>query len=101
MLAVGPPIGPGAGECRPRICLSNADGTCPPDWLESLGDQLRAEFGEVCLNEPFRGGYIIRKHASELPWVQLEMSREPFADLHEKRTRVLAALSSWCARHLG
>ena len=100
MLAVGPPIGPGAGERRPRICLSNADGTCPEDWFESLGEHLRAEFGEVSLNDPFRGGYIIRHHAPELPWVQLEMSREPFASLGEKRARVIAALRNWSAAHL-
>jgi len=99
MLAVGPPIGPGAGERRPRICLSNADGTCPVEWLESLGDELLSEFGEVSLNEPFRGGYIIREHATDLPWVQLEMSREPFASFGEKRAKLLSALRAWCASH--
>lgn len=97
MLAVGPPIGPGAGLARPRICLGNADGTCEGVWLESLARCLRAEFGDdVALNDPFRGGYIIRRHSSELPWVQLEMSRAPFATNGEKRRRLLAALRRWC-----
>jgi formiminoglutamase len=100
MLAVGPPIGPGAGERRPRICLSNADGACPQEWLESLGEHLHVEFGEVALNEPFKGGYIVREHARELPWVQLEMSREPFAGNDEKRARVLSAITAWCKARL-
>jgi len=101
MLAVGPPIGPGAGLARPRICLGNAEGTCPELWLESLARCLRAEFGDdVALNEPFRGGYIIRSHAHELPWVQLEMSRAPFASPREKRRRLLVALRRWCGECL-
>ena len=101
MLAVGPPIGPGAGLPRPRICLGNADGTCPDAWLESLARCLSAEFGdEVALNHPFRGGHIIRAHAHELPWVQLEMSRAPFAAPRDKRRRLLAALRRWCGEPL-
>ena len=100
MLAEGPPIGPGAGERRPRICLSNADGTCPQEWFEALGRALEAEFGEVGLNDPFRGGHLIRRHAAELPWVQLEISREPFASRGEKRQKVLAALRAFCNAEL-
>jgi len=29
-----------------------------------------------------KGGYFIRLHAKELPWIQLELSREGFLTLH-------------------
>jgi formiminoglutamase len=93
MLAVGPPIGPGPGEQRPAICLGNADGTCPDAWLRAFGRALERTFEKpVSLNEPFKGGYIMRTHAAELPWVQLELSRAPFLSLDEKRIRLLEAL---------
>ena len=96
MAAVGPAIGPGAGVERPWICLSNADGTCPPAWLASLAECFAGAFDhEVALNDPFKGGYITRTHASEMPWVQLELSRGPFMTNDEKRERVCDALVNW------
>jgi hypothetical protein len=49
-----------------------------------LGDHVR-------MNDPFRGGYITRVHAEEMPWVQLELSRAPFLSNPEKRDLVLEA----------
>jgi formiminoglutamase len=99
MLAVGPPIGPGPGEERPAVCLGNADETCPEEWLQVFGRALERAFEKpVMINEPFKGGYITRTHAAELPWVQLELSRAPFLSLYEKRGRVLDALRELCAR---
>jgi formiminoglutamase len=98
MAAVGPPIGPGPGIERPAICLSNADGTCPREWIGSLADCLERSFGEkVSINHPFKGGYIIRRHSDKLPWAQLELSRAPFAGNREKRRLLLEALGEWCA----
>jgi formiminoglutamase len=100
MLAKGPPIGPGPGIERPWICLSNGEGTCPQPWIESLRACFQEGFdGPVTINDPFRGGYITRTHSTELPWVQLELSRAPFLDWAGKRQRVLAALKSWCSRN--
>jgi N-formylglutamate amidohydrolase len=96
---VGPPIGPGAAVERPWICLSNADRTCPADWLRSLAACLEDAFKHpVSVNEPFKGGFIIQSHARELPWVQLELSRAPFLPDSAKRARVLGALREWTAR---
>lgn len=93
MLAVGPPIGPGPGQERPHVCLGNADGTCPEGWMACLERSFREQFGpRVTVNAPFRGGFITRSHAAEMPWVQLELSRAPFAADSEKRRRVLRAL---------
>jgi N-formylglutamate amidohydrolase len=97
MAAHAPPIDPRPGEPRPRVCLSNGDGTCPDAWFRSLAACLEDAFQTpVALNRPFRGGFIIRTHAAEIPWVQLELSREPFLDDTAKRERVTAALERWC-----
>ncbi len=98
MAAHGPPVGPDPGVERPRVCLGNADGTCPDEWLGSLARCFETAFEcEVSINHPFRGGFITRSHAVEMPWVQLELSRAPFTDDADKRERVLSALRSWCA----
>lgn len=98
MAEAGPPVGPDPGAVRPEVCLSDADGTLPRPWFERMIGAFRAEFeGEVAVNRPFRGGYIVRAHAAERPWVQVELSRAPFDSDAGKRRRVLAALRSWCA----
>jgi formiminoglutamase len=97
MAAVGPPIGPGAGEKRPLICLSNAGGSCPDAHFQTFAECLERSFeAEVSLNSPFKGGYIVRSHSHEISWVQLELSRAPFLSDSQKRWRVLKALRAWC-----
>ena len=99
MAAKGPPIGPDPGMERPAICLSNADGTCPQPWIESLAKCLTETFAQrVTINDPFRGGYITRTHAAELPWIQFEFSRAPFLENSRKRALLLEALESWIKR---
>jgi len=92
MAATAPPVAPDAGRRRPAACLSNADGTCPDEWLRVLASVLREKLGEVRINDPFRGGFITRSHAAELPWLQLELSRAPDKTIREKREAVLNAL---------
>jgi formiminoglutamase len=97
MAAAGPPVGPDPGADRPWICLGNAEKTCPGSWLRSLADCFERAFGvRPSLNDPFRGGHIVRRHSTEMPWVQLEISRGPFLANEKKRERVLAALTDWC-----
>jgi N-formylglutamate amidohydrolase len=100
MAACGPPAAPDPGRERPAVCLSDAGGTLPQAWFEALAESFRAAFPglAVALNRPFRGGYTIRRHAPELPWVQLELSRAPFMDDAEKSAKVAAALAAWCRR---
>jgi formiminoglutamase len=94
MAAIGPPCSKDSGCERPNICLSNAHGTCPKDWFEKMVYCFKKSFGsEVSVNQPFRGGYIIRSHSSELPWIQVELSRAPFLPTGEKRKRVLQSLT--------
>lgn len=96
MAPIGPPVGPDAGARRPRVCLSHAGGTCPQAWIESLKECFEEAIGQdVRLNDPFQGGFIVRSHAAELPWLQLELSREPFMPNDEKRAAVLRALGRW------
>lgn len=100
MAAKGPPIGPDPGAERPWICLSHGDGTCSAAWMDSLADCFAAAFEhDVSINHPFRGGYITRAHAAEMPWVQLELSRGDFLSNAEKRVRIERALRAWCTSH--
>jgi formiminoglutamase len=100
MAAVGPPVAPDPGRERPWVCLSNADGTCPEDWVESLGALFQNALGpNVRINQPFKGGFITRSHSKEMPWVQLELSRAAFKTSSEKRAAVLEALRGWCASY--
>jgi N-formylglutamate deformylase len=97
MAAVGPPVGPDPGQERPWVCLSHADGTCPEDCLATMADCFREAFDDhVAINEPFRGGYIIRSHAEEMPWMQVELSRGDFLTRAEKQQRVLQAVTRFC-----
>ncbi len=99
MAAIGPPVGPDAGARRPRVCLSNGDGTLPDAWFRLLIECFQVAFeGGVSANDPFGGGYIVRRHSREMPWVQVELSREPWIDVEEKRERVLAALERFASR---
>ena len=99
MAAHGPPVSPDAGRERPAICISNAAGTCPKKWITSLAVSFKKVFEkDVSINRPFKGGYIIRSHARELPWIQLELSRAPFFSKEEKSARVLEALKGWCKK---
>ena len=101
MSAQGPPVGPDPGTKRPAICISNADFTCPNEWITSLAACFERVFEkEVSINKPFKGGYIIRSHARELPWVQLELSRAHFFTHEEKSSRVIEALGNWCEKFL-
>jgi N-formylglutamate amidohydrolase len=102
MVSEAPPVGPEPGSPRPSLCLSNAEGTCPDEWTKGLAGVLERAFGlGVAINSPFTGGYIIRSHAGELPWVQLEVSRGRFMSPAEKRARLLRALGEWCREVAG
>ena len=102
MAAHAPPVAPDAGKERPAVCLGDLEGTsCPARWTGTglLAECLEETFGRpVRVNDPFRGGYVVRAHHEELPWVQLELSRAPFLDDSEKGQRVHAALRLWCER---
>jgi N-formylglutamate amidohydrolase len=96
MAAIAPPVAPDPDMERPVVCLSNDDFTCSQVWLESLAESFETTFKkEVRINDPFRGGYIIRTHAKEVPWVQLEISRAPFLSNQEKFQLVLESLTRW------
>jgi formiminoglutamase len=96
MAAIGPPVGPDPGIDRPAACISNGDGTCPDAWMASLSLILAEELNAaVAINTPFKGGYIIRRHAGKIPWIQLELSRSSFLSDAEKGRRVTRALERW------
>ncbi len=98
MSDVGPPIGPDAGCRRPLVCLSDGRGTtCSASWVAALHGCLSRYFcGEVAVNAPFAGGHITRTHGTEMPWVQLELSRTDEVSIADKRSGVQMALRDWC-----
>ena len=98
MSSVGPPFGPDPGQPRSKVCLSNQDGlTCPDEWLDWLADSFRGRLnGDVAINEPFKGGYIVRSQYRNIPWFQIEISREKFCSLEEKSAMVKSALRELC-----
>jgi len=101
MAAKGPPVGPDPGIERPLICISNADFTCPKEWITSLAEYFEKVFKTaVSINKPFKGGHIIYSHAREIPWVQLELSRTHFFSNEEKSHCVIEALKNWCRKVL-
>ena len=81
------------GQQRPFICLSNRGDhrgnrvrgrrlTCPSEMVRSLARFLREQFPEeadhITLNNPFLGGYIVRRHSKSLPWIQIELNRRSY-----------------------
>ena len=93
MLDRAPQISPRPGKQRPFICLSNNGDrqgnkvkgrrlTCPPEQIRSLAEFLKEEFPEesknILLNDPFLGGYIVRRHSKKLAWVQIELNRRSY-----------------------
>lgn len=96
MAAVAPPVAPDPGQRRPWVCIGDGDGSCPRPWAEALRDTLAEAFdGDARLNDPFRGGHIIRHHAQELPWIMIELSRSPAIPRGEITERLMRALGQW------
>lgn len=96
MAETGPPIGPDTGDKRPMVCLSNANNTCSDDWIMRMAKCFENAINyEVKINSPFTGGYIIKEHSSEIPWIQIEISRGDILTVDEKRKAVKYALIKW------
>lgn len=101
MAAEAPPISPTPGSKRPEICLGNLEGRSFPNaWTAILLESFRALFEgySVTLNEPFAGGYITQRHCSELPWLQIEVSRSEFLPASKLRDRIVDALTVACEK---
>lgn len=97
MSVLGPPAAPDPGQKRPLVCLSYGDGTCPEKWIKRLASCFSASFNDkVSINSPFQGGYIIRKHASELYWVQIEISQTMAYSVEFKKNCLLEGLQHFC-----
>jgi formiminoglutamase len=96
MASFGPPVGPDSGKERPPVCISNAGFTCPDSWVQSLAEILGNTLSfPVSINVPFQGGYIVRSHAEEIPWIQVEFSRADFLPNSEKSSLFLESLRKW------
>ena len=94
MAEYAPPIAPVPGVRRPRICIGNAHHTAAPSlWVETLAEiASRYVDPDVTINTPFSGGWITQSHGREMPWIQLEVSREPWISDGEKGEAILEML---------
>jgi formiminoglutamase len=99
MAAEAPPISPRPGTPRPRACVSNQKGeTCPDEWARAFAKALEARLGSpVTVNDPFLGGYITKSRPGNIPWLQLELSRAPFATNEEKSSAVCGSILELCS----
>ena len=97
MAKTGPPVGPDPFSRRPFINLGDLDSTsCPKKWTDQLLECFSIQFGDnIQLNQPFKGGWITKQHSKKMPWIQLEISREPSCSDQEKGAKVLTALNMW------
>jgi N-formylglutamate amidohydrolase len=97
MAAAGPPVGPDPGRPRPRLCLGDLEGaSCDGRWTAALARCLAEAFGEeVRVNDPFRGGWITRSRPGGIPWLQLEISREPWIPAAAKSAALARALAAF------
>jgi len=91
MAEKAPPIAADAGTRRPRLCLGNAHHKSSPcAWIETLAElAARHVDPDVQINTPFAGGWITRSHGREMPWIQVEVSREPWVSWEEKGEAIL------------
>lgn len=106
MMAEAPAKSSKPGEKRPLICVSNRGDqngcprdeatpiTCPPETIQFLAKCFRKVFadedGEVKINEPFCGGYIVQVHdKGNIPWIRVEINRKlylapPYFDAEQR-----------------
>jgi len=108
MLELAPQSSPRPLEKRPLVCLSNRGDqngdkldeplSAPPDLLRALGNALERRLREVkkdrsvpiiALNQPFRGGYVVRKNRDLglIPWIQVEFNRSLYLS-SDPRTKI-------------
>ena len=100
MAAVAPPVSPDVGNERPIICISNRNGeTCPNEWIEELAKMFKKHFDTVQINRPFAGGYIVRSHCHEMPWIQIEYSRTLDVDVNLKARVVKEVICEWVRKN--
>lgn len=98
MAEKAPPVAPDAGKIRPMVCLSDGNGkSFPRPWLEKIQAVLQQELQQqVTINQPFSGGYTLRKYMAEIPYLQVEFSRTKVCSYEEKRLALLKALENMC-----
>ena len=97
MAAIGPPVARDHGAERPAVCIGTGNGAFPPSWARSLLRRFQELTRErVTVDDPFGGGHITRLQGAHLPWVQIELSRGPWATVESKRALVSDALGAFC-----
>ncbi|AMO25305.1 hypothetical protein UC35_07015 [Ramlibacter tataouinensis] len=80
MKSVGNAMNADAGQSRPDLVISDAEGTsCDPAFTQWVADVWQAKWGyQVAVNHPYKGGEIIRRVGKPLQnrhSVQIEINR--------------------------
>jgi N-formylglutamate deformylase len=83
----------------PLVTLSNGKGTCSDDTMDSLAECFARAFGATpAISHPETGGYSIRRHATELQWVEIQISQIGPLSLEAKAKAMKIALELWSSR---
>src|SRR3546814_6611224 len=85
MSSVGAKVSAEPGKPRPDFCIGDLDGTaCAPEFTEFLVETIRGYGYSVTVNDPYRGGELIRRHSDPKNGVhsaQIEISKRLFMDV--------------------
>ena len=111
MGAIGRKRHPDPGKERADVTLSDRDGeTCDADFLDAVRGQLEGMGYRVAINDPYRGGELVRRHGRPHDGrhsLQIEINRrlyceektgrrtEGFASLQADLTRLAAGICDY------
>src|SRR3546814_20523311 len=83
--SVGAKVSAEPGKPRPDFCIGDLDGTaCAPEFTEFLVETIRGYGYSVTVNDPYRGGELIRRPSDPkngVPSAQIEIRTRLFMDV--------------------
>jgi formiminoglutamase len=86
----------------PLVSLSNGRGTCTDETLRSIAECFARAFGSApAINHPEVGGYSIRRHSSELEWIEVQIAYAGALTPEAKAKAMRIALELWSSRRKG
>lgn len=87
------------GDDEALVTLSNGKGTCSDDTMESLAECFARAFGAApAISRVETGGYSIRRHSTELEWVEIRLARRGALTSDGKAKAMRIALELWSRR---
>lgn len=86
--------GPDRAGNDPTCASATPTAPVPPRGWHASRRASRSSSGARHRQRTVPRRFVTRSHAAEMPWVQLDLSRAPFATNSDKRRRVLGALKA-------